>query len=109
DERLALAFAPVRAAPLGLGHHARLLQRQTHEVVRARCFLLAVLAVEMLHRPTRIAIAILGDQAQHLINRRSACRYLPESQIDQTIQAVALEAPALSPKLPFRYAQKIGR
>ena len=82
DQRFALAFAPVGTAPLGLRHHAGLLQRQAHKVVRARLLLLAVLAVEMLHRPAAIAITILIHQTQHFIDGRSTCRYLPEPQID---------------------------
>ena len=59
DQRLALAFAPMRAAPLGLGDDALPLQCQAHEVVRPPPFLLPVFAVEMLHRPAYVAIAIL--------------------------------------------------
>src|SRR4051812_41185944 len=97
DERLAFAFASVRAAPLGFGDEPRLLQRQAHEVVRARVLPLPILAVEMLPRPARIALAILVRQAHHFVDRRSPGRYLPKSQVNQPVHAVALVTPTLTP------------
>ena len=70
--------------------------------------LLAVLAVEVLHRPARIAFAILVHQTQHFIDRGAARRNLPQPQIEQPVQTVALVASALAPKLPLRYVQQIG-
>ena len=104
-QRLALALAAVGAAPLGLGHDPLALQRQPHEVVRASPFLLAVLAVEVLHRPADVAVAILIEQPQHLIDRRAPSGHLPQPMIDEPVQAVALIAAALPAKLPLRHIQ----
>ena len=108
-ERLALALAAVRPAPLGALHQARRVQLRLHPGVAPQEAVIAhQILVEMLHVPTPVQTPV---QLQHQFGsrrRNPLGRRLANPLVDQTGEPVLLVAIPIAPELALRHPQQFA-